>query len=80
MILSVSRRTDVPNYYSQWFLKRIEGGFLYVRNPVNARQISCINLSPELVDCIVFWTKNPMEMITELEKLHHCLKHLEGTG
>ena len=35
MILSVSRRTDIPNYYSDWFFNRIEEGFLYVRNPMN---------------------------------------------
>lgn len=54
MILSVSRRTDIPNYYSEWFLNRIRQGFLYVRNPMNARQISRIDLSPDVVDCIVF--------------------------
>ena len=40
MILSVSRRTDIPNYYSEWFYNRIKEGFLYVRNPMNAHQIS----------------------------------------
>lgn len=69
MILSVSRRTDIPNYYSDWFIARIREGFLYVRNPVNAHQISRIDLSPEAVDCIVFWTKNPANMIEKLEDL-----------
>ena len=53
MILSVSRRTDVPNYYSDWFVNRIKEGFLYVRNPMNAHQISRIDLSPDVVDCIL---------------------------
>lgn len=70
MILSVSRRTDVPNYYSDWFVNRIKEGFLYVRNPMNAHQISRIELSPEVVDCIVFWTKNPANMMRNLD----CLK------
>ena len=39
MILSASRRTDIPNYYSTWFFNRIKAGFLYVRNPMNAHQI-----------------------------------------
>lgn len=69
MILSVSRRTDIPNYYSEWFINRINEGYLYVRNPMNAHQISRIKLSPELVDCIVFWTKNPTNMIDKLDKL-----------
>ena len=70
MILSVSRRTDVPNYYSDWFMNRVKEGFLYVRNPMNAHQISRIDLSPDVVDCIVFWTKNPANLMEYLE----CLK------
>ena len=69
MILSVSRRTDIPNYYSDWFINRIREGYLYVRNPMNANQISKIDLSPEVVDCIVFWTKNPADMIDKLDEL-----------
>jgi len=69
MILSASRRTDLPNYYSDWFYDRIKEGFLYVRNPMNAHQISKIDLSPEIVDCIVFWTKNPANMLDWLDKL-----------
>ena len=69
MILSVSRRTDIPNYYSEWFINRIREGYLYVRNPMNTHQISRIVLSPELVDCIVFWTKNPEPMLSRLEEL-----------
>lgn len=69
MILSVSRRTDVPNYYSDWFYNRVKEGFLYVRNPMNAHQVSRIDLSPEVVDCIVFWTKNPANMLERLDEL-----------
>lgn len=69
MILSVSRRTDIPNYYSEWFLNRIKEGYLYVRNPMNIHQVSKINISPEIVDCIVFWTKNPEPMFDKLEQL-----------
>lgn len=69
MILSASRRTDIPNYYSDWFYNRIKEGFLYVRNPMNVHQISKVNLSPEVVDCIVFWTKNPEPMMPRLDEL-----------
>lgn len=69
MILSVSRRTDIPNYYSDWFYERIKEGFLYVRNPINIHQLSKITLSPDVVDCIVFWTKNPLPMMTRLSEL-----------
>lgn len=69
MILSVSRRTDIPNYYSEWFYNRIKEGFLYVRNPINAHQISEIEITPDVVDCIVFWTKNPLPMVERLDEL-----------
>lgn len=73
MILSVSRRTDIPNYYSEWFLNRVREGFLYVQNPMNPHQISRICLSPTVVDCIVFWTKNP-------EPMFYCLDELDALG
>lgn len=69
MIISASRRTDIPSYYSNWFLNRIRAGYVYVRNPRNARQISRISLSPEVVDGIVFWTKNPLPMLDKLDAL-----------
>lgn len=84
MILSVSRRTDVPNYYSEWFFNRIKEGFLYVRNPMNAHQISKIELSKEVVDCIVFWSKNPVNMLGRLDELQdykYCFQFtLTGYG
>ena len=79
MILSVSRRTDVPNYYSDWFYNRIKEGFLYVRNPMNVHQISRIDLSPELVDCIVFWTKNPANMLDRLDELKEYQYYFQFT-
>jgi len=69
MILSVSRRTDIPNYYSEWFYNRIKEGFVCVRNPMNPHQVSRISLSPKVIDCIVFWTKNPSSMLVRLEEL-----------
>ena len=79
MILSVSRRTDIPNYYSEWFLNRIKEGFLYVRNPMNPKQISRIDLSPQVVDCIVFWTKNPEPMMNRLEELKEYSYYFQFT-
>lgn len=69
MILSVSRRTDIPSYYSEWFYNRIKEGFVYVRNPMNIHQVSKVIISPEIVDCIVFWTKNPKPMMDRLDEL-----------
>lgn len=69
MILSVSRRTDIPSFYSEWFFERLKEGFVYTRNPMNPKQISRLELSPETVDCIVFWTKNPEPMLDRLAEL-----------
>ena len=69
MIISASRRTDISTYYSEWFFNRLREGYVLVRNPMNARQISRISLSPEAVDGIVFWTKNPVPMLSRLGEL-----------
>lgn len=79
MILSVSRRTDIPNYYFDWFCNRIQEGFLHVRNPMNERQVSYIDLSPEVVDCIVFWTKNPAAMLERLPVLENYPYYVQFT-
>jgi len=68
MIVSASRRTDIPAFYSEWMVNRIKERYAYVRNPMNIRQVSKVNIAPDVVDCIVFWTKNPQPII---EKLHH---------
>jgi len=70
MILSVSRRTDIPAFYSDWFYNRIKEGFVYVRNPMNIHQISKIDINPDVVDCIVFWTKNPKAMLNKIDELN----------
>lgn len=67
MIISASRRTDIPAFFSDWFFNRISEGSLLTRNPMNLYQISRISLSPDIVDCIVFWSKNPKRM---LDRLH----------
>lgn len=74
MIISASRRTDIPTYYSEWFFNRIKEGYVLVRNPMNIHQIGKISLDPDVVDGIVFWTKNPVPMINricELERYNY---------
>ena len=71
MIISVSRRTDIPAFYSDWFFNRLEEGFVYVKNPMNINQIRKISLKKEDVDCFVFWTKNAIPLTTEELSLIH---------
>jgi DNA repair photolyase len=69
MIISASRRTDIPAFYADWFLKRIKERYALVRNPMNPHQVSRASLSPEAVDGFVFWTKNPAPMLDKLNAL-----------
>ncbi len=69
MFLSVSRRTDIPAYYSEWFFNRLKEGFCYVQNPMNIKQFSKIIINPEVIEGIVFWTKNPEPMLDKLSLL-----------
>ena len=79
MILSVSRRTDIPQYYSDWFFNRMKEGFLYVKNPMNSHQVSRIELSPDLVDLVVFWTKNPEPMMKRIDELGEIPYYIQFT-
>lgn len=85
MIISASRRTDIPAFYSRWFLNRLREGYVLVRNPMNPTQVSRIDLDRGITDGIVFWTKNPRPMMEKpdrsdnLEQLDH-LEQLEQLG
>jgi len=74
MIISASRRTDIPAFYGEWLLNRLREGSVLVRNPFNPRQVSRVSLDPGVVDCLVFWTKNPAPLLSrlaEIERLGH---------
>ena len=75
MILSASRRTDIPAFYSDWFLNRLREGSVLVRNPMNYHQVPEIKLTPENVDCIVFWTKNPSQLFDKLPEINSLGYH-----
>ena len=69
MIIQTGMRTDIPAFYSKWFLNRIKEGYVCVRNPYNPKQVTKYSLSPEVVDLIAFCTKNPLPMLPFLDKL-----------
>ncbi len=69
MIISASRRTDIPAWYGDWFIHRLREGFCEVQNPFNAGQVSRISLAREDVDCIVFWTRFPRTLEPHLALL-----------
>ncbi|HEY8348730.1 MAG TPA: DUF1848 domain-containing protein [Clostridiales bacterium] len=69
MIISASRRTDIPAFYSGWLINRLRAGYVLTRNPMNHAQVSKVILSPDIVDCIVFWTKDPLNMLDKLDTI-----------
>ncbi len=69
MIISASRRTDIPAFYSEWFMNRIRAGYCLVTNPFKQSQVTRVSLEPEDVDAIVFSTRNPAPLIPHLPEL-----------
>jgi hypothetical protein len=69
MIISASRRTDIPAFYADWFMNRIRDGYCYVPNPFNPKQISKVPLLPEDVEAVVFWSKLPEPLFGHLDEL-----------
>ena len=70
MIISASRRTDIPAFYGKWFINRIRAGFCTVPNPFNPTQVSHVWMKPQDVDVIVFWTRNPRPLFPFLTELN----------
>lgn len=69
MIISASRRTDIPNYHGKWLLNRLHAGYALTRNPMNPHQIKRVDLTPQAVDCLVFWTKNAGPFLPYLKEI-----------
>ncbi len=73
MIVSASRRTDIPCFYAEWMMNRFRAGYALVRNPMNHAQLTRVPLTPDVVDCVVFWTKDAANLLP-------CLGELDERG
>lgn len=69
MIISASRRTDIPAFFGEWFANRIQAGYFCSVNPFNPHQTKTISLLAEDVEAFVFWTKNPRPFFQYLDRL-----------
>lgn len=67
MIISASRRTDIPAFYGEWFINRVKAGYFDRINPYNPKQVKSFSLRQEEVDAFVFWTKNPRPFFKHLD-------------
>lgn len=71
MIIHTGLRTDIPAFYSEWLKNRLREGSVSVRNPYDPVSVTKYRLSPEVVDLMVFCTKNPAPMLAHMEFLQH---------
>lgn len=82
-VLSVSRRTDIPAFYTRWFMNRIQAGFCHWLNPYGG-QVYRVSLRPEDCLAIAFWTRNPKPLLPHLRFLrqegYHFYMHFTING
>ena len=66
VIISASRSTDIPAFYAKWFFNRLAKGYCAWYNPFNQQKmyISFANCK-----VVVFWTKNPKQILPYLDEL-----------
>ncbi|MDR1318086.1 MAG: DUF1848 domain-containing protein [Treponema sp.] len=73
MILSVSRRCDIPRFRFDWFLECLDRGFVDVKNPFNAAQVRRVPLLPAGIsspaDVFAFWTRDPGPILSYADEL-----------
>lgn len=72
MFINVGARTDITNYYSEWLMNRIREGYVLSRNPLFPNKVYRYRLSPDVVDCLIFCTKNPAPMLDKIDEV--CLR------
>lgn len=82
-VISVSRRTDIPAFYTKWFMNRIHAGYARYRNPFGG-QVYEVSLKPEDVIAFVFWSRNYEPLLPHLPQLeqlgYHGYFHFTITG
>ncbi len=82
-IISVSRRTDIPAFYGEWFYNRIQQGYAIYINPFNYSQKIKVSLKKEEVTAFVFWSKNFKPFLPILKKIendYNSIFHFTITG
>ncbi len=73
--ISASRRTDIPAFYSDWFINRLKAGRVFVRHPY-ANKLVRVSLLPEDVSAIVFWSKNYSPLLGKLGRIEETTRNL----
>lgn len=66
IIISASRSTDIPAFYSDWFMSRLKAGYIKWKNPFNGVPLY---VSFKKTRLFVFWSKNPRPLMEHLDYL-----------
>lgn len=74
-IISASRRTDIPAFYSDWFVNRLKAGYAIVLQPYSGRP-SKVSLNSNDINGIVFWSKNHAPLLSKLDQIERTTKNL----
>jgi len=74
-LIALTSWTDIPAFYPEWFIHRLNEGFVYVRQPYGGR-IFRVSLKPDDISCIVFWSKNFAPLISRIESVEKAARHL----
>jgi hypothetical protein len=74
-IISASRRTDIPAFYSAWLINRLKQEEVYVRNPYGG-QVRRVSLRADDIHSIVFWSKNFSPLISRIGEIERAAKNL----
>lgn len=70
MILNIGGRTDIVNYYTEWFMNRVHEGYVYSRNPLFQNNISKYSLEPKEIDCLMMCSKNYKPILKYMDELN----------
>ena len=68
VIVSASRRTDVPAFHADWFLACLSRGIAEYRHPYSGKPAS-VSLAVECVAAFVFWTRDPRPFFPVLARI-----------
>ncbi|MEA2062832.1 MAG: DUF1848 domain-containing protein [Gemmatimonadota bacterium] len=68
IVISASRRTDIPAFYSDWFIDRLGAGYFNLTNPFNGR-VRKVRVNKTEVHSIVFWSKNYAPLLSRMSRL-----------
>ena len=73
MIVSAGPAARISVFYAEWMMNRFRAGYALARNPMNHAQLARVPLTPDVVDCVVFWTKDAANLLP-------CLGELDEHG